>query len=380
MILESIKSYALTIPFTSVFKHASASRTATQSLWIEARTRDGAVGFGEGCPREYVTAEDLTSSATFVARYSKTWMRDISDLAGLREWAAAHRADIDSNPAAWSAVELALLDLMAKETNQTVESMLGLAALTGSFQYSAVLGDSSDLQFDARLARYLTAGFSDFKIKLSGEATRDLAKVRSLCVAGIPPTRVRADANNLWSDAEQAIAHLAELDYAFLAIEEPLRAGDYVGMAKIAMALNTAIILDESMLRVAQLRNLDLPSVRWILNLRVSKMGGLLRSLELLDLARGQGLQVIVGAHVGETSLLTRSALTVASTASDMLIAQEGAFGTQLLSCDVVHVPLMFGAGGILDIPTPAISGGPGFGITVAQPVPHLTALVAPAP
>jgi len=94
---------------------------------------------------------------------------------------------------------------------------------------------------------------------------------------------------------------------------------------------------------------------------------------ELLELARHQGLQVIVGAHVGKTSLLTRAALTLASRARDVLVAQEDAFGTQLLSNDVVDVPLMFGAGGILEIPSPAIADGTGFGMQVSQPVRDLT-------
>ena len=70
---------------------------------------------------------------------------------------------------------------------------------------------------------------------------------------------------------------------------------------------------------------------------------------------------MIVGAHVGETSLLTRAALSVANAYRDILVAQEGAFGTHLLEHDVVDPPLMFGAGGVLDaaqLPT-----GPGFGL-----------------
>lgn len=93
-------------------------------------------------------------------------------------------------------------------------------------------------------------------------------------------------------------------------------------------------------------------------------MGGLVRSLEVLERMRGSGLRVIVGAHVGETSLLTRAALTVANAARDLLVAQEGAFGTHLLEYDVADPPISFGAGGILD--ANAVPSGPGFGIAVS--------------
>ena len=109
------------------------------------------------------------------------------------------------------------------------------------------------------------------------------------------------------------------------------------------------IILDESLLRAAQIGRLSGPSASWLINVRVSKMGGLLRSLDVVQAARTAGIGVIVGAQVGETSLLTRVALTVAQAAGPSLVAQEGAFGTFLLERDICDPPLMFGAGGILE-------------------------------
>ena len=88
---------------------------------------------------------------------------------------------------------------------------------------------------------------------------------------------------------------------------------------------------------------------RWIVNLRISKMGGLLRSLAVADAVAQRGMKLIVGAHVGETSVLTRAALTVAHAFRDVVIAQEGAVGTHLIAHDVADPPLMFGAGGVLD-------------------------------
>jgi L-alanine-DL-glutamate epimerase-like enolase superfamily enzyme len=61
---------------------------------------------------------------------------------------------------------------------------------------------------------------------------------------------VRADANNLWSDAAHAIDHLSALNFSFAAVEEPLGAGDYAGMARSAHARCCAIIVDESVLTI----------------------------------------------------------------------------------------------------------------------------------
>jgi hypothetical protein len=105
-------------------------------------------------------------------------------------------------------------------------------------------------------------------------------------------------------------------------------------------------------------------------------MGGILRSFDVVSAARERGIDLIVGAQVGETSLLTRAALAVASAAKDRVIAQEGAFGTHLLQHDVIDPPLMFGAAGVLEL-APAAFDRPGWGCacslgsTDSQPLPQ---------
>jgi len=366
-VIDSIETSSLAIPFKLSFRHAAATRASTQTLWVRARGRDGRIGFGEGCPREYVTGESLQGAQAFVAEHSAEWLESIRGLDSLGAWIRGHEREIDANPAAWCAVELALLDLFGRSAGRPVEALLGLPPLDGLFRYTAVLGDATPAEFDGHLARYRKVGFRDFKIKLAGERARDLAKTRSLQAAGIDPRSVRADANNLWDDPDAAIGDLEALGFPFLALEEPLRAGDYAGMARVALARDSRIVLDESLARGSQLAGLPAPAERWLINLRVSKMGGLLRSLDFLEQARRQEFRVIVGAHVGETSLLTRAALTVAHAAGDALVAQEGAFGTYLLERDVVESPLMFGAGGILDASAAAIGAAPGLGLTIHE-------------
>jgi len=350
----------LAIPFTMAFRHASAERAATSSVWIEA-VDDAGVGHGESCPRPYVTGETIDTARQFLSRHDESLRQNVRDLSSLRTWIDERVDDLDSNPAAWCAVELAILDLLATGSRCPIEALLGLPPLAGRFQYTAVIGDMSPDAFRGMAERYRKLGFSDFKIKLSGIAERDRDKLAVLRQwSGV---RVRADANNLWRTADEAVAFLRALDYPLFAVEEPIGPGEYVALARIALQLGCKVILDESCLRAAQIDQLAGAGDIWIVNLRISKMGGLIRSLKVVEAARRAGIGVIVGAQVGETSLLTRAALTVAHACPDILVAQEGAFGTLLLDRDICNPPLMFGAGGVLDVAAYPSLSGPAFGL-----------------
>lgn len=364
--LRALRFTSLSIPFTVAFRHASAERAETSSAWVEAVSENDAIGHGESCPRTYVTGEAMASAQAFHARHEASLCARVVDLDSLRTWMDERRDELDENPSAWCAIELAILDLLAIESSVTVETLLGLPPLSGGFQYSAVLGDMSPESFLATIDRYRKHGFTDFKVKLSGDLEHDRDKFAVL--RRYPDLRLRVDANNLWRTSDEAIAFLQGLDGPVFAVEEPIGPGEYGELARIAARLQCKVILDESLLRLSQIEHLVSAPEQWLVNLRVSKMGGLLRSLPIVEAARAAGIGLIVGAQVGETSLLTRAALTVASAGRDMLVAQEGAFGTLLLTRDVCEPPLMFGPGGVLDVASFPTLTRPGFGLAISGP------------
>ena len=364
MRIERIDTFRFPVPFKQVFRHASASRAQAENVIVAARSSDGAVGYGEGCPRAYVTGESVASACKFIARHREPIVQQVQSLDDLRHWIADHTADVDANPAAFCAIELALLDLLGHSEGRSLEALLGLPPLGGAFQFSAVLGDSRRLIYWLQLRRYWRAGFRDFKIKVSGERARDQQKIDSIRRRGGTDVRVRLDANNLWTAPDECIAALQDLSFPLFAVEEPLTAGDLAGFATVARACGTRIILDESLQRAGQLDDLGDPAL-WIVNLRVSKMGGLLRSLALANELAQRGIGIVVGAQVGETSLLTRAGLTVAHAAAENLVAMEGAFGTHLLQRDLTTPCLMFGDAGVLDPENYLDPATPGLGLAV---------------
>ena len=363
MKLIALKFESMDIPFKVAFRHSSASRDKTETAWVTASSNK-ATGYGESCPRSYVTGEDMSSVKTFFDQHRDTLIESIHDLNSLKQWITKHEAMIDQSPAAWCAIELALLDLLAKESQCTVEQLLGLPALQGEFTYTAVLGDSAIETYIQQVQQYASLGLKDYKIKITDDLALNKEKI-TVIQTHIPDARIRLDANNLWDDAAQAIAQLAPISNSIFAVEEPINAYDWNGLSDIAKSLDIRIILDESFTNKLDFQKLLVNPQYWVVNLRVSKLGGLVRSLEYAQIAKEEGIACIVGAQVGETSLLTRAGLIVAQACKDNLIAQEGAFGLYLLENDICNEPLMFGKQGKLVVNDYKSLNQSGFGLSV---------------
>ena len=366
MRIERLDVFRFPVPFRVVFRHASASRSEAANVIVAARGPGGVSGYGEGCPREYVTGETRASAVAFVESHRTSLASGVRDTKSLFTWTQAYREAIDSAPAAFCAVEMAVLDLFGRLEEKPIEDLLGLARPTGGFRYSAVLGDSAIPAFKAQAERFWAMGFRDFKVKMSGDVEQDRLKLAVLAEKGGPGVRIRLDANNLWPDPATAVRHLKALDARVFAVEEPLQAGDFEGMRRVAGECGVRIIVDESLVRLQQLEALT-GGQTWIVNLRVSKMGGLLRSLEVAAEIVRRGIGLIVGAQVGETSLLTRAALTVMNQHRQEIIAAEGGFGTHLLERDLTEPSLMFGQDGILESGHFLDPSSPGLGLHIDE-------------
>ena len=354
MNIRDIEAQVLEIPFRLQFKHHSADRSRTHTILVRTRTINGHTGFGEGCPREYVTNETLSGCTAFVQDHAHDLCDNIHSIKDLESWIDQHQHPIDTNPAAWCAIELSLLDAMSKDLGYSIEETLGTPPLSGAFQYTAVLGDNSRAAFTELVKRYVALGFKDFKVKITGETNNDDDKL-SLVLNAAPEARIRLDANNIWETAGEVLAYLSELSSTPFALEEPLQPRAYNELNGLLGTTPVPIILDESFLNKGHFDHIDTSNDNVFVNVRVSKMGGLIRSRAVARLLADAHVPIIVGAQVGETSLLTRAALCLANEFKDSVIAQEGAFGTLLLETDITHESLMFGSKGRLVYPGAAI-------------------------
>ncbi len=359
------------IPFNVKFEHAQASRSQAYGILIQITNGKHIRAYGESSPRTYVTGEDYDTAKDFYKLHLQSIIDSIKDYPSLLTWVYNNQVLIDKNPAAWCALELALLDYFAKTEKTSVESLMAIPSIENKiFQYSAILGTGSLDSFKHQLKMYISIGFTDFKFKLSGIIQDDQARLFIFESFSQPHFRLRWDANNLWQQTQEVMSyfqillsytHSQSFQYTVFGLEEPLNANQYSDLLKLAGSLKMPIILDESFTRYEQFNQLEGSADNWVINVRISKMGGLIRSKTIIDMAKQKGIGVILGAQVGETSLLTRAALAMVNICGDSLRAQEGAFGDLLLKNDVTQDSLKFGSKGQLQSTTK----GYGFGLTM---------------
>ena len=347
MNIVEISVQHLQIPFNDTFCHASAERHKSDSLIVRVLLNDGTTGYGEGCPRSYVTGENCEYASEFIHQISPSIKLNVHDFNTLRGWIIANEQLIDDNPAAWCGLELAIIDALAKGLSVAASKFFDDESLADNcFKYTAVIGSGTTEKLTRYMRAYSPLQFDDFKIKLTGNLDLDIDRINQFSKLS-PGSRLRLDANNLWSSPLVAANYLRHLPDIFFAIEEPLTSKDFSGLTKLSTLIHKKIILDESFTTKKDLDFLKDNKKKFILNIRVSKLGGLVRSKMLIDIAEGSGISYIIGAHVGETSILTRAAMMLARSNASYLVGREGAAGEYLLSRDICEHSIMFGREGV---------------------------------
>ncbi|SCY45595.1 alpha/beta fold hydrolase [Desulfoluna spongiiphila] len=352
-----IQATTLEIPLKTTVRHASASRKNGESIWVQA-CKGNLTGYGEGCPRAYVAGDDLTSSLSWVNKIFCSEPCPITNLNKLIRWVEENKCLIDTYPSAWCAVETALLDLFAREQSISIEALLDLPEARRSSRYSAVLGNEKPWKFKGQADLYFVKGMTDFKVKLCGEFAKDQEKLINLEILAndhrAKNVRIRLDANNLWQeDLTEAVAFIRNLKGNFFAVEEPLKAGHAEALSNFSVETGLPVILDESLCTTQDLEKFRDRPGRFIANIKISRVGGLLRAQSLINTLKSMGWDIIIGCHVGETSLLTRCGLVAAAMAGESLIAHEGAFGSYLLDLEPTFPMLTFSREGSLNLQSP---------------------------
>ena len=179
---------------------------------------------------------------------------------------------------------------------------------------------------------------------------KDKQVLRFIKFSGVSSDHVRVDANNIWNDEKQCIKYLNEISDLIWGIEEPLTKRDISKFLEINRKTGKKIILDESFLKIEDFDEIKKYPESFLVNLRVSKMGCVLWSINIIKKFQEYNFKFILGSHVGETSLLSRAALLLGENYKDHIYAMEGAYSSHLLNLDPVRPEIKFEKKGVVKV------------------------------
>ncbi len=197
------------------------------------------------------------------------------------------------------------------------------------------------------------------RVKLKIQPGWDVEPVRAVREA-YPALDLHVDANGVYTESDEHLAALRALDDQGLTmIEQPFAPRDLLAHARFQRTVATPVCLDESVEGLADLAlALELGSGR-VLNIKVSRMGGLTPAVAAHDLAVEHGMPVWCGGMhefgVGRAANVALSSLpgfTLPSdvSGSDKYYARDVVLPPVVAHRGVVQVPTGSGLGFDLDL------------------------------
>jgi muconate cycloisomerase len=347
MKISNFTIYTLEIPMKFTVSHQLAQRNVARNILVCARSENGISGWGESCPRPYVTGETIETVKNDLSNniLPKMIGRSFSCLFDLTESLKSMLKRLDrSHQSAFCAMELAVLDLAGKSFDANVGTIIGPTAHR-KVRYSGVIAASNPAKMKkhARLMRLY--GFKEVKVKV-GKSLEDNLQLLEIARTILGPgVSLRIDANCAWS-ADEAIEQLKAMSKFELAgVEQPTAADDYDGMSQVTAAKLLPVVADESLCSQSDAEKLIEQKGCDIFNIRISKCGGLINSLNIYNKAVNAGFACQLGAQVGETAILSAAGRHIA-TRCESLKWLEGSYGKLLLEHDIAKPNMTIKYGG----------------------------------
>ncbi|HEX8969767.1 MAG TPA: o-succinylbenzoate synthase [Chloroflexota bacterium] len=292
-ILRSVELVMVRLPLIRPFTTSSHTKDHLDHILIRVRDQHGGEGWGEcaSASDPYYCSETSESSWHILRDFL------IPGLLGV-QWAHPDDASrtwqkVRGNNFAKAGLEMACWDLYTRASDLSLARALGG---TRREIFSGVsLGIEPSVQgIVEQVERFVDQGYRRIKLKIG--PGRDVAYLRAVRERW-PQLPLMADANSAYAlDRPEDVAALRSLDdLNLMMIEQPLADDDIVDHARLQAQLRTPICLDESIHSARDARKaLDLGSCR-IINVKVSRLGGLSEARRVHDLCLARGVPVWCG-------------------------------------------------------------------------------------
>jgi cis-L-3-hydroxyproline dehydratase len=256
---------------------------------VKLTTSEGVTGFGEVCPlgSGYMEAHPggvpagLRELAPVLIGQDPTRIRAINALMD---------ATLGGHHYVKAPVDVACWDILGQVARVPVATLLG-GRLVEDYPLYRAISQGSPEAMARDVERYRAEGYRRFQLKVGGDADEDIRRVEAvLAVVGAGDV-VIADANTGWRphQALRVVNALRERDYY---IEQPCATlAECLAIRERApqpMVIDELITGVEPFLRAWSARAMD------VVNVKISRVGGLTRARQLRDLCESLGIVMTI--------------------------------------------------------------------------------------
>jgi L-alanine-DL-glutamate epimerase-like enolase superfamily enzyme len=249
---------------------------------------------------------------------------------------------LNDNASVKAAIDMALHDLLARRLGVPVHVLLG-GRFRDAIPQSRILAIKSPAEMAAKAESLAAEGYSQLKLKLSGDTALDVARIAAVRQAVGPGPRLTLDPNQSY-DAKQMMLAFSKMEpFDIALIEQPVPAADWGGLALLTRTLPVAVEADESARTVQDVFGLVTDRAVDVINLKVTKLGGLRPFVEAVRLCEAAGVGVRVGAAFGP-ALLQAMSTQAASIVRNLPFACELSEHLHLLDDPFTPLPVRNGS------------------------------------
>ena len=354
MKIEAITLREIQMPLVHFFE-TSFGRTYSRRIVLLTAHCDGVDGWGECVAGEdpFYSSEWIDSSWLTISRYLAPAVLGRS-IESARDCAALF-SKVRGHRMAKAALENALWDAEAKQTNQPLWKLLGGTRTEISCGVSIGIQDSVEQLLD-KIQIELAAGYRRIKVQVKpGWDVNVLEKIRSRWA----DITLSCDANSAYTLDQ--VEHLRSFDqFNLLMIEQPLWDDDIFYHARLQKELRTAICLDESIVSARKAAIAVETGACRIINIKVGRVGGFTEAKKIHDICQSQKIPVWCGGML--ESGIGRAHNIALSTLENFTLPGDVSASKRYWKEDIIDPEVRVSPQGMI-----AISGQPGTGYRVKE-------------
>jgi L-alanine-DL-glutamate epimerase-like enolase superfamily enzyme len=261
------------------------SVTVFDSTVVAVETDVGITGYGEVCPLgpAYLPAYAAGVRAGLAELAPKLLGTDPTELLKLNR---LMDAALKGHPYVKSAVDVACWDILGKKANLPVCVLLG-GRYGADFHLYRAISQESPEQMAAKVAGYRAEDYRRFQLKVGGDPDTDIERIRTVAAVLKPGDRLVADANTGWlpHEAMRVVRAVRDID---VYIEQPCFS--YEECLSVRHHTDHPFVLDEVIDGIDVLVRAHKDGAMDVVNLKISKLGGLTRTKQARDLCVSLGI------------------------------------------------------------------------------------------